>query len=442
MNDVQQALLEQIVASNKKTNDKIRTSRRSFLLKSGAALALWSGMGIGATYKVREMIAKSNPPNVVIFLVDSLRSDYLTEAYTPYLNKLAKESILFENAYSTDCWTVPAVASLFTGDMSTKHKVLLYRKSDDTYPINPLRKQYGTLFENLGSKGYRNFGISANHYINENNGFTQGFHKYEVIGRDAYLNARDANDKMLNLISNEGNDRFSSYIHYFDVHSPYGVSDKNREECEKILNNEFMKQFLTKQNIPDLEQKMKTLIEWYKMSVAYADEQIGIFIEELKTLGQYENTLIIVTSDHGDAFGEDGKIWHGWSVNDPVIRVPLLIKMPYSKKAGINTNFVQLNDIYPFISDLCFAPYESEMIDGQDILKANHPISVERNKFLGYDLPKDPLKQLYIHERRTIFLDLTEKHEKWTSDTPFKGGRISDLKGVDSSEALRAMGYL
>ncbi|HKI54097.1 MAG TPA: sulfatase-like hydrolase/transferase [Anaerolineales bacterium] len=301
--------------------------------------------------------AKASAPNVLVIVVDTLRADHLSlQGYDrntdPNLTRLASEGVMFDNAYSTSSWTLTSHASLFTGRWPYEHRADGGRSLDDTYP---------TIAEALLARGYRtgafvgNFGTVTRHW-----GFARGFTHFEdyyqtvpqllvssvygrfleyyvlhkVFGMEYRIDRRWApsiNQSTLDWIDQDSKHPFFVFVNYFDVHAPYISPD--RDIFSEIPNpGGLVNTDWTTVNIydPKTPEQIQGEIDAYDGGIQYTDQQIQNLLNELDKRGVLENTIVMVTSDHGELFGEHGLWEHHNSLYRPVIHVPLIIWEPSS----------------------------------------------------------------------------------------------------------------
>ncbi len=276
--------------------------------------------------------------NVVVIVIDTLRSDKL-DAYgyekitAPFLTELSKKSILFENAFSGSSWTSPATASIFTSMYPFQHNVLMgvlaHINAKKNYPdisIDRIPEEIETMPEVFKKSGYSTFAISDNFNIGKKQGFDQGFDKMIT---DSYKGAEKVHSDLLSwkeeILKSK---KYFLYLHYMDPHGPYHA----REPWYKDPGN----------------RKLEPL-EAYDSEISYVDSYIRKAYEEF---GWDENTVVIVTADHGEGLWDHGRQGHGFSLYREEIQVPLIIHIP----GGAKGKRVKLNvttiDILPTLRDI------------------------------------------------------------------------------------------
>lgn len=296
---------------------------------------------------------KQDSPNVLIILVDCLRADHLSSygynrRTTPNIDDFSKDAVVFAQAISQSTFTKTSVASLFTSLYPYQNGV--YRGAGESVDIltgtvtsDVLGEEETTLAEVLLQNGFLTVAWVPVGHLAPYMGFAQGFIDYDQ--RQGKGKIKSINMKFTEWAERIGKGhKFFAYIHYIDLHSPYRpkppyntlyLSDDGKDE-EK-----------SKKERRAYEQKAL-----YDGQMTYIDSEIGLLLDKLKKAGLYDNTLIILTGDHGDAFGEHGFFTHSRAPYEEIIRVPLIIKFPNSLYSGrVIESQVRLIDVMPTILD-------------------------------------------------------------------------------------------
>jgi arylsulfatase A-like enzyme len=291
---------------------------------------------------------------VLLLILDTVRAQSLSlygyaRPTTPNLVRMAADGVVFESAFSTAPWTLPAHASMFTGR---------YPHELSTGWTTGLDAKYPTLAELLTQNGYRTAGFVANQlYGPPAFGLGRGFAHYDVFPRtlpytlyhsnlvrfgiarvngwaNGYYSplrktAEQINDAFLSWLSDDQSRPFFAFLNYYDAHDPYAPP---KPFDRKFLDAEP----LTRRTNPGRHtaEEVKGLQDAYDGAIAYLDSEIGRLYDELKSRGILNNTLIIVTSDHGEEFAEHTVLGHGNSVYATALHVPLLIMDPKHAAAG------------------------------------------------------------------------------------------------------------
>jgi len=351
-------------------------------------------------------------PNVILITMDTVRADHLSlygyeRDTTPNLRKLSEESVLYTNSISASNMTLPSHASIFTGLYTRSHGAhhfftTLTPSEDELVRIarhsqvQPLSDKFNTLAEILSGKGYLTMAVVANGgYLGAHYNINQGFRYYDyrapvpflglflgnvrpfylrqtihtllahiISTQDRYKvnkNAEEINSEVFTLLDKAKKEdaRFFLFINYLDAHWPYTPPPPfdtlfpGRDETFNIA-TKFAK---VESEVVKLERKLtdrerRHIVSQYDGAIAYEDFYIGKLIARLKETGLYKDSLIIVTSDHGEAFGERNFMQHGNSVYQNEIHVPLLIKYPFSSRKTVVDGYVSGVDLMPTVLDV------------------------------------------------------------------------------------------
>jgi arylsulfatase A-like enzyme len=330
-----------------------------------AALLFLAGCGDNT------VVTAKTSPNIVLVVIDALRADKLG-AYgfpgniSPELDAMARQGVLFENVISQSSWTRPSIGSLLTS--LYPRSIGIYKEKYDILP-----DKYETLAEILKANGYRTFGITANPNINKIFNFHQGFDEYrdssvvwkwmtprdgqEIGDGDNHLpGSREIFQAVLeNARENAGENRpVYVQINVMDVHSPYLARDEYK--------NVFSDYPVKKVNFDYSASKLNRLVRGTLGAVRQVSSDTGEFVEELRNIPGWQNTLFVITSDHGQGLDDHpdvpGSPPHGNLVYESQVRVPLIFYHPgkplnfhIKYKPHQVKNRVRLLDVMPTILD-------------------------------------------------------------------------------------------
>jgi len=306
-------------------------------------------------------------PNVMIVVMDTARQDHLglygyEKPTSPNLELLASESTDYANAYTPGGWTIPAHASLFTGLYSVAHQTT---QEDWRMPDN-----LTTLAEVFKATRYKTIAIIENPMLNTQNNFQQGFEQYKEAWRlegQEGLKALSVFKKSLS--APRGRKPLFLFVNLVGPHSPYDSSGQFRDRFVSDLSiniedNMWREYFLGDKDFSEGE--IRHLVELYDSELLMADHVVGEMVKELKDGGLWENTVFIVTSDHGENIGDHGLMDHVFSLHESIIRVPLLIHYPKLFPPGVRHEYpVELTDIFPTLLEIAgidFGRYPSQGI--------------------------------------------------------------------------------
>ena len=345
--------------------------------------------------------------NIVLIVIDALRSDHLPfygyeKDTAPFLWELSKKSVLFENAFSTSSRTSPAAASIFTSMYPFQHGVLMVmwtiknaRKIDPTIEINRIPGEIETITEMLKKNGYRTYGVSDNINIGHEEGFTQGFDQFKTFMYRQAPAVNRAVKKWKKELTSGG--KYFLYLHYMDPHEPYYP----REPWYK----------------PHKEER-KSKIAAYDSEINFVDRHIRELFKEFQW---DKNTLVIITSDHGEGLWDHGVMGHGSSLFREEIQVPFLIYLPGSGSGLRISANVSTLDILPTVRDLMGLP-GSKNDEGVSLV----PLIENRKSDLGrrYLYSYLWLKALDANKPRLNEVEFrTTIYKKWHFMIKFPGAR-------------------
>jgi arylsulfatase A-like enzyme len=406
----------------------IRRSLPAVLLITVAAGLTQAGL---KEFKARQAEASSpaksaTTPNVVLIVLDTVRAASLSlygypRGTSSHLDEFATTGAVFEHAMATSSWTLPSHASMFTGRLP-------HELSADW--LTPLDRTHQTLAESFAARGYATGGFVANLlYAAEASGLNRGFTRYSdfppsigtvirqsLLLRPVVNRIRDAMGHTDHLVTKpagavtdefstwldgyESTQPFFAFLNYFDAHEPY------RSPAPFDM---------TGGRTPDLSnrrrwtpQEIQQSRDAYDSAITYIDEEVSNVISHLEQRNLLDNTLIVITSDHGEQFGEHGLFDHGNSLYRASLEVPLVIRLPGKVPAGLRVREpVSLIDLSATIMGLTGAP-DSASLPGRSLERlwslptaSKMPVISEISK--GINLP--PWQPISKGSMRSVVLD-------------------------------------
>lgn len=298
------------------------------------------------------------PRNIILITVDTLRFDHLNPygyrlPTSPRISELASESLLFQRAYTPVPKTLPATASMMTGAPPGETGV--------RYNGDNLETERATIAETMKQAGFRTVGIVSSPLLTAGSGFERGFDVYddkldEPVPPAGFRerNASRTTEAACSAIEAEAaaGKRFFAWIHYMDPHGPYSPPPGSDS-----LFYDGPGRMLPDNLIPDYQRiegvrssgRYRAL---YDAEISTVDAAIGDFLDFLGERDLFDESLIILTADHGEGLGEHGYYYeHGACLYEHQVRVPLLVKFPGSRlSGGIVLPTVSLLDIFPTIN--------------------------------------------------------------------------------------------
>jgi arylsulfatase A-like enzyme len=322
---------------------------------------------------------------VILVTWDTTRADHLSaygypQETTPNLERFAHVATRYTDATAAADWTLPSHGSLFTGVYPGWHQA----HSHSVFPpvIRPLNPQIPTLASILSQKGYYTAAVVANNvFLVPEWGLNRGFNGFDVeapvpvlptyqhfylrhglrsiLGEwfdadfdSVFRRAEDINRNTFKLMDdNSVRDRsFFLFLNYMDAHSPYAAPAGRKKTLSLWKVRDMQEQFYRrKQQIP--ASARDELVSRYDAGIRDQDQAFAELLEWLKRRNLYDRALIILTSDHGEAFGENGRIEHGVGVAQDQVHVPLFIKFPHQTAGAVVTTPVSHVDVLPTILD-------------------------------------------------------------------------------------------
>lgn len=336
-------------------------------------------------------------PNVLLIVLDTVRADHLSpygyeRDTTPNLARLAQRGVTFDRARATASWTLPSHASMMTGRWPHELSASI---------LGPLDDKHATIAETMQSAGYSTSGFVANTlYCSDEAGLARGFIHYEDhilsprtillgsalgkrildkwvsslcsfadrmgIGGGAlasngkpYKDAAEINREFLSWQEAQAKQArpFFAFLNYFDAHDPYLVPPgydrhfglRPTTHADEVLLARWWG--VAKRKLSDRDVDLAR--DAYDDCIGYLDEQLGVLFETLEKRGVLKNTVVIVTADHGEHFGEHDLFGHASSLYQPEIHVPLIVVSPREVPQGTRVpDTVSLRDIPATVSDL------------------------------------------------------------------------------------------
>jgi len=350
------------------------------------------------------------PPNIILIVMDTVRADHLScygyyRRTTPNIDEIAKRGTLYQNAFSAAPWTPPSHASFFTGKYPSCHKTIGKKVS--------FNKENVTIAEVLSEHGYRTIGITCCQILGSGSGFEKGFNEYVEL-KDGFLSNPKFKKLLFKEVIRKfiyGPDKstylatemiksflrrnhmkkrpFFLFVNYFTSHTAYdppkpfkkrfcGSFSESKFYVQEFLANKILGKTTEKISNHNLDiQKLKWIASgsgglsfvakeisisekewevvksWYDGEIAYLDYQIGNLVDFLVENDMFDDTFLIITSDHGENFGEHGLAIHPLGLYDNILQVPLIMSCPslIPEEKRISS-LVSTIDIFPTALDV------------------------------------------------------------------------------------------
>ncbi len=492
--------------------------------------------------KTLSSLQNTNKPNVILISMDTVRADHLSvygyeRDTSPNLKKFAEESSLYINSVSTSDITLPSHASIFTGLYPTSHGAhhIFNTPSEDDltsgfadWPKSPppLDDKFDTLAEILSEKGYSTMAVVANPgYLHDYYNLDQGFNFYDyrspviflgnIVSKvrpfylrqtihnfmawmipasdrdNTYRRADKINKVAFSLIdkAKKDNNSFFLFLNYMDAHTeyappaPYDRLFPGKDETFTMGHFRDLEHQVLRLERDITVKERQHILSQYDGGIAYEDFHIGKLFARLKEADLYENSLIIVTADHGEAFGERKHIEHGTSVYQDQVKVPLIIKYPNSSQKTVIEQYVSGVDILPTVLDTLgyeipgnvqgLSLLKPEDLNNRTVISESFPDRIKLRlhkrfhrieraifsnsmKFISstsgkselYDLSKDPREKTNIDMvNNAISENLESKLNKWLlavkeKNEPERVNVARNQPSKDTLNRLKALGYV
>jgi choline-sulfatase len=347
-----------------------RWSRSSRTIVVGIALScVFVLLTASAWFSTQSIAGRQTAPSFVLIVIDCLRPDHLgcygyTRDTSPTIDALAKVGWHYERAYAAAPWTKPSVASLLSSLLPAEHGLV--------NPSHSAPDQLLLLAEVMRNAGYKNFFINGgNVFLKKDFNLDQGFHSYDYLSHRT-RSADDLTKTFLARVAGIGRDKFFAYLHYMDAHAPYTLNSHNTRYAAKIMEPYVPGNPATQLNdlrgqdsvSPELRQYFRDL---YDGQIRFVDDAIRDVLQGLKLLGRLDNTVFIITADHGEEFWDHGSTEHGHSMYNELLQVPLIIAGSAIGRQRIDEP-VSLIDVMPTLLDLAEIPRDRLNLQGGSLL--------------------------------------------------------------------------
>jgi len=423
-------------------------------------------------------------PNIILISIDSLRADHLgswgyERDTSPAIDALAADGVLFENAAAQAPWTLPSHASLLTGLYGRTHQAVL--------PKRRLAADAVTLASVLKAAGYRTHAIVSGPFMHRRFGLDRGFDAYDdELAQGSHrashrlVNSPDVHARAVRMIETLPRP-FFLFLHYWDVHYDYVPPPPYDTRFDPDYAGDISPHAFMFNNAirPGMDARdLEHIVALYDGEIAWVDEYIGRLIGELKRRGLYEDSVVVVTADHGDEFFEHGQKGHQHALYEESLHVPLVMRFP-GQPAGVRVpRRVQLIDVMPTLLEMlgvdgaatqgrslwplvrgeewAGGPVFSETMKARKSRRERKKCAAwcvydETRKLIRfendryppevYDLMADPGEQRNMFDAARD-ADLVALLEKWFVETPEQVGTQHEGLDPDMLRTLQSLGYV
>ena len=368
--------------------------------------------------------AKSKRPNVVLIVLDTERADHCScygyhRQTTPNLDAFAAGARVYKNVLAPSCFTMTCHASLFTGLSTSAHGTDWFHwYMDDAFE---------TLAQQLAANGYQTVGLASNSvFVNRRSGFDRGFQTFwnpreyrppdptlDVNTNEYWCDDTTRATEMQARLAKWFTDEYDSqkpffvFMNYLEAHQPYlpppeflqfasyqawcrwRIQMQSPHPLSKLLFDHALTgaDMLSSKDIAEVE-------ALYDDAMCYVDRKVGEVLAFLKSTGLEDNTMVIITSDHGEHFGEHRMMDHQFSLYEPLVRTPLVVRYADRFPVGEETSLVQTHDVYPTILELAGVPWKK--LPGQTCRSLLQPNSEVRYGISEYLYPSSELHRVCL----------------------------------------------
>lgn len=457
-------------------------ARRSLPFMLVGVAVLWLAVSGAVAWTERRALARlpegvDGRPNVLLLVIDTQRADHLSSygydrPTTPRLDALAGEGVLYERAFASSPWTLPTHATFFTERLPHEHRAgVLGRPYLDA--------RFPTLAEVLRDVGYATGGFVANGYwCGRQTGIDRGFIHYEdfygnlgdavartslgrwfaysvrpkfggvdILGRKR---AAAANRDLLDWLDGIGDRPFFAFVNYFDVHGPFvppepyagrfsGGTGAGQEDDEIQIGA------LTGDMPTFTPEQVQAMVDAYDESLLYVDAEIGALVDTLQARGVLDNTVLVITSDHGESWGEHGMMFHGHSLYLDQVLAPLIVRYPPAVPQGIRVrNAVGVHQLPRTVADLAgvsSAPFSAPALplgERSDVPPSVVLAGVSRRSMVPADWPTSRGWVAAAMTERWHYI-LEESGDEFLFDIDADPDEVENLADLDEHAAMVAM---
>jgi arylsulfatase A-like enzyme len=371
------------------------------------AVTMTSGL-IGCSSKQSD---PAQSPNVILIVMDAVRAGHLScygyeRRTSPHIDGFASQATLYTKAIASAPWTIPSHASLFTGKDPFQHGA--HRMKVNEYiKKNPLPPSHLTLTEMFDREGYVTAAIVANDgFLSPRWGFDRGFQTYEMSS----ANGDSVNHRIFHWLESVEGKPFFLFINYMDAHQPYnttprdGLLDVPLDPDEKLPSRLLKMALQGRDRYP--ERLVSRVIDQYDTAIANLDEHLSQLFNKLESLDVYDNSIIVLMSDHGEAFWDHQFVQHGNDVYQEEVWIPLIIKEPEQAEPGRNEEVISESDIARLILQFLPEGTEQRYMSEFPNSMGNHPVISENY----YSLKQMQIDRSRFERIRTAVYDWPNKY--------------------------------
>jgi arylsulfatase A-like enzyme len=336
------------------------------------------------------------PKTVLLVIVDTLRLDHLgcygySRDTSPNLDRLAAEGERYQDAWASAPWTLPAVASIVTGQPPHVHGA-----GRGARGVHPVRPTVPTLAEKLHEAGWSTSAVVSVIWCSPESGLARGFDRYDHHTSDASnvgtRDARETTDHALAAARAAGRRDLFLVVHYFDPHLTYDPPAPFDTMFDPEAAAQVGRGFGTARQVHEIAdgrlvldaRRRRGLVARYDGEIRYVDQEFGRLRDGLQLMGRWDQALVIVVGDHGEEFWDHGGFEHGHSHHSELLHVPLLVRRPGGPAGKVVADRVRQIDIAPTV--LAYAGVAAVDLPGRALGSARADFAVAEGSLWGGDL--------------------------------------------------------
>jgi arylsulfatase A-like enzyme len=388
------------------------------------ASRVWPVTGVSVAAPLSAQGAARAPRHIVLISVDTLRADAVS-AYgggsgrrTPAIDALAADGVRFEHAYAPAPWTLPSLASLVTGVAPSVHHAVGFDARLDGSAT--------TLAERLSGRGYYTSAILHNDLLSPMRNLGQGFDGYEdlaapwfgeslgasLLQRFApsrfppkeWPSTADHTQLVIDWLDRHQSRDFFLWVHYLDPHAPYAPPREYLDgEPAPGMSAAFEGQKQTMEGwVVTTSDERRWVRSLYDAEARYVDANVGRIVAALKQRSLYDDALVILTADHGEEFWEHGSLGHGQSMYQELLQVPLIVKLPASRRRAVETKVVATPvstvSVTPTVLDVAGVPYSPREMSATSLAPALDGAALQPTPIVS-------TAQMLFDRRETVLFD-------------------------------------
>ncbi|MGH9441782.1 MAG: sulfatase [Thermoanaerobaculia bacterium] len=367
---------------------------------------------------IRTSPARPRHPNVFVYLIDTMRAGDLSlygarRPTSPRIDAFAQDAVTYRSARAASSWTLPSTASLLTGVFPFRHQLITGERF-------AYARGVPVLADLLRKAGYETVGISHSFLVSPIYGLAAGFETF--LWRDSLngtkLSSQTARRRFVSWLTGAarpGRPIFA-YVHTVDPHAPYTPGKADREFADgapgSLPEVEYSPENFMAKGLGSRAGDVAHLRALYDGEIHHADAEFGRFVDLLKFLGLYENSLIVLATDHGEEFGDHGGFGHGRTMFEEMLRVPLVIRFPGGRWKGSEVSQgVSLVDLAPTILDVAQVDRSRVRFDGRNLAPPSaaapgfpgRPLFAELHALRGPGLAEVQYDALWTAKLKCIF---------------------------------------